>query len=93
MARAVFLCALFIGVLAEPAWANETVTYTYDALGRLRQVNHAGTVNNGLQAAYTYDAADNRTDVTVSGAPLALARAKAARGADRTKPKKRARAR
>jgi hypothetical protein len=93
MARAVFLCALCAGTLIGPAWANETVTYTYDALGRLTQVSHAGTVNNGLQASYIYDAADNRTNVTVSGAPMALARAKVARAAVRAKPRKRATAR
>lgn len=47
---------------------SETVTYTYDARGRLVQVSRSGSVNNGVQATYTYDRADNRTVVTVSGA-------------------------
>ena len=60
-------------VLAGAAHANETITYTYDALGRVTQVNHAGTVNPGLQSAYGYDLADNRLSVTVTGSPHALA--------------------
>ena len=56
-------------LFASPANANETVTYTYDALGRLIQASHAGTVNGGLQQSYAHDAADNRTGVTVSGSP------------------------
>lgn len=53
---------------SAPAAANETITYTYDAKGRLVAVVHSGTVNNGVQATYTYDPADNRTNVTVTGA-------------------------
>jgi hypothetical protein len=49
------------------AWANETITYTYDARGRLVKVERSGTVNNGVKAEYTYDKGDNRTNVnTVS---------------------------
>jgi hypothetical protein len=54
--------------LAAPAQAGETITYSYDALGRLTGTSHSGTINNGLKASYTYDAADNRTNVTVTGA-------------------------
>jgi len=49
-----------------PAMASETISYTYDARGRLVQVNHSGTVNNGVVACYAYDKADNRTNVTVA---------------------------
>jgi hypothetical protein len=52
-----------------PAPPSETITYTYDALGRLENVSRSGTVNNGEQATYTYDAAGNRTNVTVVAAP------------------------
>jgi hypothetical protein len=45
---------------------NETVTYAYDARGRLIQVSRSGTVNDGIQASYGYDKADNRTNVTVT---------------------------
>lgn len=54
-------------VLVTPAVASETITYTYDARGRLVAVMHSGTVNNGVQTTYTYDQADNRTNVTVTG--------------------------
>jgi YD repeat-containing protein len=54
-------------VVAAAAVANETVTYTYDARGRLVKVERSGTVNEGVKAEYTYDKGDNRTNVnTVS---------------------------
>ena len=49
--------------------ATETVTYTYDAKGRLVKVVHAGTVNNSLTTTYSHDKANNRTNVTTTGAP------------------------
>jgi hypothetical protein len=49
--------------------ASETVTYSYDARGRLVAAKHSGTVNNNVQANYSYDKADNRTNKTVTGAP------------------------
>jgi uncharacterized protein involved in exopolysaccharide biosynthesis len=48
------------------ATASETITYTYDARGRLVQVKHSGTVNNNVSANYQYDKADNRTNVNVT---------------------------
>jgi uncharacterized protein RhaS with RHS repeats len=51
-----------------PAFAGETVSYTYDVFGRLITVAHSGSVNSGLRATYTLDPADNRTNVNVSGA-------------------------
>ena len=56
------------GLLAGQAGAQETTSYTYDELGRLVTVTHSGSVNNGVQTAYTLDAADNRTQVTTTGA-------------------------
>ena len=55
--------------LAAAALASETVTYSYDARGRLVAAKHSGTVNNNVQANYSYDKADNRTNKTVTGAP------------------------
>ena len=76
MSKIAFFVAM--ALLADgPAIASETVSYSYDALGRLTHVNHTGSVNNGLQAGYTYDPADNRLIVAVSGAPAALMRANA----------------
>ena len=51
---------------AAPAVASETIAYQYDALGRLTKVSRTGTVNNGANACYTYDPANNRTNVTAS---------------------------
>lgn len=56
------LCGISVAV---PAVASETITYTYDDLGRLTKVARSGTVNNGANACYSYDPANNRTNVTV----------------------------
>jgi len=67
---ALILAAGAVGLTySSVAAAAETVTYTYDARGRLIKVVHAGTVNNGVQTDYTIDKADNRTNVTTTGAP------------------------
>lgn len=62
------LAALLALGAAQAAFADETITYTYDALGRVVVVARSGQVNNGQQTTYTYDAADNRTNVTTTGA-------------------------
>lgn len=51
------------------ASAAETITYTYDVHGRVVTASHSGSVNNGLNVTYSYNAADNRTNVTTSGSP------------------------
>jgi YD repeat-containing protein len=56
-------------VCATSAEAAETIAYSYDSLGRLVRVEHSGSVNGGAKADYSYDSADNRTNVTVSGVP------------------------
>ena len=48
---------------------NETINYSYDGRGRLVQVKHSGDVNNNVLANYSYDKAENRTVVNVTGAP------------------------
>ena len=60
--------ALIVGLTAS-ADVGETVNYTYDVHGRLLRVERSGTVNNGVNANYAYDKADNRTNVNVSGSP------------------------
>ena len=63
---ALLLAALTgIGVAAA-AYATETITYTYDARGRLVKVKREGSVNNNVTANYSYDKADNRTNVNVA---------------------------
>lgn len=74
MSRKIQLTAAALGaglLCATAVSATETVTYTYDARGRLIKVVHTGTVNNNNQACYTYDKADNRTNVktTVNSLP------------------------
>jgi hypothetical protein len=66
-ARLKLLAGAGLAAAASGAWASETITYTYDARGRLVQVVRTGTVNNNVTAAYSHDKANNRTNVTVSG--------------------------
>lgn len=63
------IVASLLSAGASAAKASETITYTYDAKGRLVKVVHTGTVNNGVTSTYTHDPADNRTNVKVTGAP------------------------
>lgn len=58
---------LATGILATSASATETITYKYDARGRLVQVIRSGNVNNGVTATYTHDKADNRKNKTTTG--------------------------
>ena len=62
-----FLAALI--TLPASASATETITYVYDARGRVVQVVRSGTVNNGVTTSYTIDKADNRTNKTTTGSP------------------------
>ena len=57
--------AVSAALTALSAGASETVTYTYDARGRLVKVERGGTVNNNVSAEYKYDKGDNRTNVNV----------------------------
>ena len=63
---------IIIGLLAlaagTAAYAAETISYSYDAQGRLTKVVHSGTVNNGLQTTYAHDKADNRVSVVTGPA-------------------------
>jgi hypothetical protein len=58
-----------IGIVASAAWASETISYSYDARGRIITVGHSGSVNNNVVSNYSYDKADNRTNKNVTGAP------------------------
>jgi hypothetical protein len=63
---AIILCVF--GACSGSAQATETINYSYDAKGRVVKVVHSGTVNNGVITTYTPDKADNRTNVTTTGA-------------------------
>jgi len=49
--------------------AAETISYTYDAQGRLVSVSHSGDINNSVETNYTFDDADNRHNVKTAGVP------------------------
>ncbi len=57
---------LFIPVAADAA---ETITYKYDARGRLVEVKRTGPVNNNVTTSYSHDKANNRKQVNVAGSP------------------------
>lgn len=61
--------AALLAAAATPAGAAETITYSYDARGRLVQVARTGTVNNNVVTTHQYDKADNRTVKTTTGSP------------------------
>jgi uncharacterized protein (DUF697 family) len=63
------LAALLVFGGATAASATETITYTYDARGRVTAVVHSGTVNNGVNVTYSHDNADNRNEKKTTGAP------------------------
>jgi YD repeat-containing protein len=56
-------------LIGAAAYAAETITYSYDARGRLVKVTHTGSINNNVVTNYTYDKADNRNLKNTSGAP------------------------
>ena len=59
--------AVAVMLVTAPSIAQETVTYTYDALGRLITSSTSGGPNNGTQAGTSFDPASNRTNYTVTG--------------------------
>jgi YD repeat-containing protein len=70
MRRLIILGSLCASLLASTAAAaSETISFTYDARGRVKQVAHSGTpsINNGVTTSYTYDKAHNRTNKTTTG--------------------------
>jgi len=62
----IFIALLLLGAAA---YAAETIAYSYDARGRVKQVARTGTINNNVTTNYTYDKADNRTNKTTTGSP------------------------
>lgn len=60
------VCAV---VFATASLASETITYTYDAKGRLIEVKRSGTVDDKVRTVYTYDRVHNRTRVVTTLPP------------------------
>jgi YD repeat-containing protein len=60
--------AIFLLALSTPALAQESVTYEYDALGRLVTSKVTGGSNDQVQTSIAYDAAGNRTSYAVANA-------------------------
>lgn len=59
-------CAIAALAASTAASASETITYSYDARGRLKTVMRSGGVNGTKTTTYTLDKADNRTAKTTS---------------------------
>jgi|GEM_PF-3528541 len=60
--------SLFVATWPGAAAASETIQYTYDARGRLVEVERAQP-NVTVKTKYTYDKADNRTKKEVTTTP------------------------
>jgi len=60
--RRAAVCTAGLVLLASPASATETITYTYDAQGQVIAVDRSGSVNSGDAVDITYDKAGNRTN-------------------------------
>jgi Calx-beta domain len=68
--------AAALTLAASPALASETITYSYDALGRLVATSTTGTApTNGQSVSTTFDPAGNRTcyAVVINGSGTACA--------------------
>jgi hypothetical protein len=68
MVRLLIASAVVIA-LVSGAFATETITYTYDAKGRLIKVVRTGTVNNNVTTDYTHDKANNRKTIVTTNSP------------------------
>ena len=63
-----YLIFMLLSCAGAAASAQETVSYTYDALGRLRQSSASGGPNSGTQTSIDYDSAGNRSSYRIAGA-------------------------
>ncbi len=62
--RHIVLAAAAALIGASSAQAAETITYTYDAQGRVIQVRSTGSASGPSTTTYTYDKAHNRVSAT-----------------------------
>lgn len=60
--------ALMVGLIPSPSRSTETITYSYDALGRLVKAQSSGSVNNNHARSLCYDASGNRIQYRVDAA-------------------------
>ena len=67
--RRIFLSVSAGLLFTAPVLSAETITYTYDAKGRLVKVVRTGTVNNNVTTEYEHDKADNRSRLKVTNSP------------------------
>ena len=65
----VLLAGVAVAALPALAMAAETITYRYDARGRLVKVERSGGTASNVVTHYAYDKADNRTGKTTTGSP------------------------
>lgn len=65
---AISLSFMIYAIALPSAYAAETVTHQYDALGRLTQSTKSGGPATGTQTTTAYDPAGNRSNQTVTGA-------------------------
>lgn len=63
------LALLGVIVLSPAVHAAETITYSYDAKGRLVKVVRTGTVNDNVTTEYEHDKADNRKRLKTTNSP------------------------
>lgn len=66
--KLVSVASIALVMFAGAALASETVTYSYDARGRLVEVNHSGGPASGTKVEYQYDDAHNIKRKRVTGA-------------------------
>jgi uncharacterized protein RhaS with RHS repeats len=69
MKKLSLILAIALSTVSVAALAAEAIVYSYDSNGRLVRSARTGSVNNGVTTIYAYDAADNRTNVTVTISP------------------------
>lgn len=61
------VAAALATLASPPTRAAETITYSYDARGRLIRVVRGGATPQPVTTAYQHDRADNRRRVTTTG--------------------------
>lgn len=65
--KRLILVAALIAVFPVQGASAETITYSYDALGRLVSSSVTGGPSGGATTGIGYDAAGNRTSYSISG--------------------------